>query len=32
VLTTIFWVYGVAVPITLGLALLIARANASLLN
>lgn len=32
VLTTVFWVYGVALPITLGLALLVARANASLLN
>jgi hypothetical protein len=29
---TVFWVYGVAMPIMLGLALLVARANASLIG
>jgi hypothetical protein len=32
VLMTVFWVYGVAMPIMLGLALLVARANASLIG
>ncbi len=31
-LKTAFWVYGVAMPIVLGLTLLIARANASLIG
>ena len=31
-LKTAFWVYGVAIPIVLGLTLLIARANASLIG
>jgi hypothetical protein len=29
---TVFWVYGVAMPIMLGLALLVARANAWLIG
>lgn len=32
VLKTALWVYGVAIPITLALALLVARANASLIG
>lgn len=32
VLKTVLWVYGVALPITLALALLVARANASLIG
>lgn len=31
-LVTVFWMYGVALPITLALALLVARANASLIG
>ncbi len=31
-LKTVLWVYGVALPITLALALLVARANASLIG
>jgi len=32
ILKMVFWVYGVALPITLALALLVARANASLIG
>lgn len=32
VLKTVLWVYGVALPVTLALALLVARTNASLIG